>query len=196
MAKPHSLPTFLDHLDSLQGSSITLDLVSELLANTEVSPAHLKSLVQFRPDKYTRNKIHRTPLFDAMILCWPAGKMSPIHDHCDQLGWVRVLSGTLQEIRYEKQDESLDLVEGKPCPLTETARGIQPAGTIVSAVDRACGIHSLGTLEEDAISLHVYSKPHDRCRMFDLEGGPVRWRPLRFDREPDWRGAGQSMSLG
>ncbi len=185
---PHSLPTLLDHLADIEDSAITLDLVSELLANTEISPAHLRPLMNTRKEKYTRSLVHRTDLFDVMVLCWPANKMSPIHDHCDQLGWVRVLKGNLQEIRFDLADPDCKPLEGLSCPLIESSRSVQEAGTVVSGVESQRGIHSLGTLEVDAVSLHVYSKPHDRCRMFDLESGPVRWRDLSFDFTPDWRG--------
>jgi len=182
-----TLPQFLESLTDVEKSPVTLDLVSELLARTEVCKSHLRPLLNFRDEKYTRTLIHRSDVFDVMMLCWPAGKISPIHDHCDQLGWVRVLQGSLQETRYDLCEGQGLPKEGEPCLLQESSRGVQTAGEVVSGVERERGIHSLGTLEEDAVSLHVYSKPHDRCRMFCDEGGPVGWRDLRFDFTPDWR---------
>lgn len=190
MANPTlSLPQLIEHLEDIEESAIGLDLVSDLMARTEISRAHLQPLVNFRKEKYTRNLIHRTDLFDVMILCWPKNKISPVHDHCDQLGWVRVLRGALQETRYCLGEGQSMPKEGAPCELEATSQLVQCAGELVSGVERAQGIHSLGTLEEDAVSLHVYSKPHDRCRMFCTEGGPVKWRNLRFDFTPDWRAA-------
>ena len=191
-----TLPQLIEHLDDIEESAIGLDLVSDLMARTDISRAHLKPLINFREEKYTRSLIHRTNLFDVMILCWPKNKISPVHDHCDQLGWVRVLRGSLQETRYCLGEGQSIPKEGEPCDLDQTSLAVQCAGEIVSGVERAQGIHSLGTLEEDAVSLHIYSKPHDRCRMFCTEGGPVKWRNLAFDFTPDWRAAARGENEG
>ncbi|HPF12936.1 MAG: cysteine dioxygenase family protein [Planctomycetes bacterium] len=194
-AAPLSLSSLIDHLEGLDSRSISQDLVSELLAQTSISKAQLRPLLNFRPEKYTRNLIHRAEQFELMILCWPAGKTSPIHDHCDQLGWVRVLSGALEETGYTLAEGSSLEHEEAPCCVEPCFQGVQAAGTIVSAVDRYRGIHKLGALEEDSVSLHIYSKPHDRCRVFDRETQHLSWRPLAFDSKPNWRGSEQ-VGLG
>ncbi len=110
-----------------------------------------------------------------LVICWKPGQATPIHDHNDQLGWVRVLWGSLEQATYSS------------APLVETGRQVVPASKAVVTVDARRGVHRLGnpvgpSSNMDAISLHVYSKPHDSCLTFDLASGTTRRTELGIDR--------------
>lgn len=62
--------------------------------------------------RYTRNLIdegnHR---FNLMILCWGEGHGSAIHDHADSHCFMKVLKGSLSEIKYTwPQNNGNDLI--------------------------------------------------------------------------------------
>ena len=46
-------------------------------------------------------------------------------------------------------------------------------------------------LGEDAVSVHVYCRPHDECDLYDVEQGTVRRARLAYDSSPR-RGRGVS----
>ncbi len=159
---------------------MTLDRVAELISATEVSDDALTRCCHFRDDKYARNLLCRSPLFDILILCWKPGQATPVHDHDRQLGWVRVLRGQLEETTYSE------------APLVETGRHVVPAGNAVVTVDAQRGVHRLGnpaapSSGENAISLHVYSTPIDSCLVFDPASGDTQRRSIGFDTTPSSR---------
>lgn len=39
--------------------------------------------------------------YNLMILCWPPGLSSNIHDHTDSHCFVKILDGTLRETRFD-----------------------------------------------------------------------------------------------
>jgi len=56
----------------------------------------------------------------------------------------------------------------------------------IATVDRLRAIHRIGNpletaLGETAVTLHVYSKPHDVCLVFDKDARTCSRRELRFD---------------
>lgn len=188
------LAGFLDELSSLKEGDVALPRVAELLAAVEPRPWELAPRACFRDDAYTRNLVRRDGLFDVIVLCWRPGQRTPVHDHSGQLGWVRVLRGTLEERAYAPARGSWSgggaaCVGAKVLALVERGHAVVPASPAVVTVDRERAIHRLGNPAEgprgeDAISLHVYSRPHDACSVFDLATGAVGRRELSF-----WSGA-------
>lgn len=106
---------------------------------------------------YTRNLVSTDNETYAMILIvWNRGKYSPIHDHpCDGC-WVKVVSGAVNEVRYEKQGESL----------VETSNLVLSHG--VTYMDDSLGLHKIGNPSDsvDGVTLHIYSPPYDKCRVW------------------------------
>jgi hypothetical protein len=54
-------------------------------------------------------------------------------------------------------------------------------------VDGPADIHAVTnptSLEEDAVSLHVYCRPYDECDIYDTEQGAVRRVRLVYDSVP------------
>ena len=188
------LGDLLRSLDGLGPEDVTQDSVSAMLSAVEATDRALAPFLDFRDDRYTRNLVRRTPLFDVIVLCWRPGHVTPIHNHDGQRGWVRVVRGALEEVAYETtapgahaaEDACLSLKSGK---LIETTCGVVHASEAVVTVDTERAIHRLGNPApaggENAVSLHVYSKPHDTCLVFDEKTGRVERRRLEFDSRPE-----------
>jgi len=99
------------------------DDVSALFRRLDLREEDWKPYAFFEPSKlYTRNLVATDDeTFTLILMCWNAGKESPIHDHpCDGC-WMHVCEGSVRETRYVKHDgsEALrcvsdDLFTGEP----------------------------------------------------------------------------------
>ena len=185
----HDLPDLVARLEELRPDE--RDLVPELLAGAEVSDSALEPFLSFRDERYTRNLVHRGELFDVLVVCWNPGQHSPIHDHSNQLGWVRVLRGTLAETAYAKRRGAAHGDGGSACEalaapaLDRVGDTVLAAGPAVAAVDRRRAVHRLGNpAGEPAVSLHVYSRPYDSCLVYDDPEQRPRLVALAFDTAP------------
>lgn len=186
----HSLSELVRLLHALDPDAVTLDAVTERLAATTCDDSELRPYLHLDDANYTRNLVHRSDVFDVIVLCWPAGSATPIHDHSGQRGWVRVVRGALEETQYAPRGAPSATAEPgvDPClhlkgtPLDVTARAVVPAGPAVATVDPQRAIHRIANpTTERAVSVHVYSRPHDSCQAFDADTGRVERRELRFD---------------
>ncbi len=48
--------------------------------------------------RYTRTLVGYDEQFIVLLLCWEKGQSSPIHDHAGSSCWVKILTGTLDEV--------------------------------------------------------------------------------------------------
>ncbi|KAK7069922.1 Cysteine dioxygenase, partial [Halocaridina rubra] len=61
-------------------------------------------------DLYTRNLVDEgNGKFNLMLLCWGPSHTSTIHDHADAHCFMKVLSGSLNEVRFEWPNEEADV---------------------------------------------------------------------------------------
>jgi hypothetical protein len=117
-----------------------------------------------------------------------------VHNHAGNCGWVRLVRGQIAERTFR-------LVPGAAVPDAAVAGSVQGrtgcvgleatgAGVIdtigaVATADRVRAIHQLGNPAaaggDTAVTLHVYSLPHDRCLMFDVDARTCEPRDLAFD---------------
>ena len=104
-----------------------------------------EKFVQFSPERYRRNRMHSGAAYDALVLCWRAGQVSPIHDHRGSACAVRVIRGKATETLYEMTEE------GRVFP-THTRQ--LPEGYMCATQD--LDIHRLGNSQPsgDLITLH------------------------------------------
>ncbi len=188
-------------LQSLDAAEFTHDRLGEILGARPIRDSSWLARVAFRDDKYARHSICRTELFDMILLCWKPGQVSPVHNHQGNSGWVRVLRGRMEETHWKAPDW---VIAGVPMPhpasefdiddegvghgikLSKVQQFVHAAGPAVASVDRQRPIHQLGNPkrhadDEPAVTLHVYSRPHDACLTFDTEKNTCRRVELRFD---------------
>lgn len=76
--------------------------VQNLMAGYKSDPKHWKRYAKFDRFRYTRNLVDAgNGAFNIMILCWGPGHASAIHDHADSHCFMKLLSGSLEEVRYD-----------------------------------------------------------------------------------------------
>jgi cysteine dioxygenase len=177
-----SIERFTEGLGRIGEAAFTHERVHEFLAENPVDPASLAPYLHYTATHYTRNLIHRTPLFELMAICWEVGQVSRIHNHAGQRCWMAVPIGRLAVQNYEvvRQDGATGF-----CELREANRlEMDPAHP--AHVESERPVHAVLNLREygaRATSLHVYSKPYDRCLVYDLQGQTCANVPLFFDTE-------------
>jgi cysteine dioxygenase len=173
---------FVTGLGEIPAAEFTTRNVEEYLRRTRVDPASLAPYLHFTPTHYTRNLIYRCPLFELMSICWDVGQVSRIHNHAGQQCWMAVPFGKLDVQNYEVVE--MDRTAGY-CRLREANRFVMDPER-PGHVDAELPIHAvLNPVEygQPAASLHVYSRPYDRCLVYSLESDSYMEVPLFFDTE-------------
>jgi predicted metal-dependent enzyme (double-stranded beta helix superfamily) len=189
------LQGLVERLGLLAPPAISLVNVQALLADTVLDAREIDLFVEARPDRYARHLVHRTKWFDVIVLTWMPGQMTPIHNHAGNLGWVRLVRGRIVEERYQlvpsTASQGLDVAGEVAAPrrgieLVSTGKTVVTEIGAIATVDRQRAIHRLGNpkehaRDETAVTLHVYSKPHDACLAFDQDTRTVTRREMAFD---------------
>jgi len=144
---------------------VDIDEVTEFFNRYENNPEDWKKFAKWDKYKYTRNLMHEgNGNFNLILMCWPEGAMSAIHDHSDSHCFMRVLDGEVKEIRYNwPENASTNVVN-----LEESSVTCLPAGKTLYMSDEL-GIHKVENKShaDKLISLHLYSPPFDVCKVFD-----------------------------
>lgn len=193
---PVPVEKFVEGLRSLSEGVITKQAIYEYLVAWEILGSDLNRYKRWLPDRHTRNKIFRNEMIECMLICWPAGTVTPLHTHNGQLGWMTMIEGKLIVENFCKTDcnrpENQQVV-GMDCLAGATRIEMKqlstemciPGGPL-NTVDKTQTIHRIKNLAEwnqPAVSLHVYSRPIDSCVVFDLEAQRCFRRDLKYDNE-------------
>jgi NitT/TauT family transport system ATP-binding protein len=148
--------------------------VREYLSESLLDLGALERYLNYRDDHYTRNLIHKDEDFELLVICWGQGQKAPIHGHEGELCFARVEQGTLRFSNYAM--------------LSETPLRLKPTGDPVDGgigfLDGPADLHAVsnpGEFQENAASLHIYSKPYAECDIYDSESGPRRRVKLAYD---------------
>jgi cysteine dioxygenase len=131
---------------------------------------------------YTRNLIDRTPVYELMAICWEVGQASSVHNHRDQNCWMAVPTGRLRVENFHLVRQDLP---GGTCNL-EPLNTVEMNIAEPCAVDPADPVHRVVNPREfnqRAVSLHVYSRPFDRCVVYSPEQGTCGEIQLHFTTE-------------
>jgi len=177
-----SIDEFVTGLAALPATEFTTDRVEDYLRETLVDPRTLQPYLNFASTHYTRNLVYRCPLFELMTICWDVGQVSRIHNHAGQQCWMAVPVGKLDVQNYEVVET--DRKSGY-CRLREANRFVmdpQHPGHVAAELP----VHAVLNPPEygqRAASLHVYSRPYDRCLVYSLENNSYMEVPLFFDTE-------------
>jgi cysteine dioxygenase len=195
---PEPVPAeqFVEGIRELSRGLITKQKIYDYLVRFEIQPADLERYKNWLPDRHTRNKIFRNELIEVMLICWPAGAITPLHTHNGQLGWMTMIEGKLRVENYRKVDcnrpENQQVV-GIDCLAGATRIEMEhlhdelavPGGPL-NTVDKTQTIHrilNLAEWNERAVSMHVYSLPIDSCVVFDMDAQRCYRRDLKYDNE-------------
>lgn len=136
--------------------------VYDYLNANPVDEASITKYLHWSSKFYTRNLVYKDDRFEMMAICWDKGQVSRVHNHWDQRCWMMVPIGKLlgQNFGVEEIDESRGY-----CKLYET-NNFELTECLAARVDLEEPIHqvlNLAEYDERAVSIHIYSKPYDRC---------------------------------
>lgn len=136
--------------------------IYNFLSENPIDVDSIKKFFHWSNKFYTRNLIYKDERFELMALCWDKGQVSRIHNHADQMCWMTVPVGKLrgQNFRVEALDETKNY-----CKLSETNQ-FDLSDCLAAKVELEEPIHQILNLpefNERAVSLHIYSKPFDKC---------------------------------
>lgn len=169
---------------------VNVEYVHSLLASYKSNPIEWKKFAKFDRYKYTRNLVDEgNGKFNLMLLCWGPSHTSTIHDHADAHCFMKMLAGSLQEVRFEwPKGEETETEEG----MVEIDRNIlKPNG--VCYINDSLGLHRVenASHSENAVSLHLYCPPFSACQIFDQRTGKKQKCPVTF-----WSKFGKKVENG
>lgn len=176
-----SIDDFVSGLCRIPEREFTVPAVGRYMADNPVDPGTLEKYLFYEATHYTRNLIYKCGLFELLAVCWEAGQGSPVHNHQGQNCWMAVPIGRLAVQNYElvRSDDK------GYCELRLADRvAMDPRHPCF--VDPEEPIHAVLNLPEHgqrATSLHVYSKPYDRCLVYAPEKNAYWEVPLFYDSE-------------
>jgi cysteine dioxygenase len=172
--KKAPLDRFLRFLDGLGPENLKDGTVDAYFAAHRLNPEDFLNFVFFREDTYGRNLVHRTEHCEVLILTWLPGQKTPIHDHGGQRCWVSIHMGELTFKTYAPITD-----EAKLPPVIEAAHA-QGAGSPVY-LDDGIGVHSIANAsKKPAVSMHLYTGPITRCRIYDERLKRFVWKELSY----------------
>jgi cysteine dioxygenase len=147
-------------LRSIPDEDFHCENVYQFLGENPVEVDSISRFFYWSPDFYTRNLIYKDERFEMMAICWESGQISRIHNHSEQKCWMTVPVGKLkgQNFAVTEIDEAAGL-----CKLRETD-AFEMSPDHPAKVELEEPVHQiLNLFDERAVSLHIYSKPYDRC---------------------------------
>lgn len=166
-------------LRGIPDEKFTVNGVYEFLGANPVDVETLEPFFFWSDKFYTRNLIYKDERFEMMTLCWDKGQCSRVHNHADQMCWMTVPVGTLrgQNFREIESDESKNF-----CRLEKTDQ-FDLSDCLAAKVELEEPIHQILNLpefNERAVSLHIYSKPFDKCISYCCETNSFKQVPLFY----------------
>jgi cysteine dioxygenase len=150
------------------GDEVNVEYVQSLMESYKSNPADWKKFAKFDQYRYTRNLVDEgNGKFNLMILAWGEGHGSAVHDHADAHCFMKILQGSLSEVRFAwpKDDQTEE-------NLKETSRKSLLLNDVCYMSDEL-GLHRVENTShvEPAVSLHLYCPPFSSCSMFDQRTG-------------------------
>jgi len=183
MSKQVSIQDFVGELRKFPEPAFNgTDQIIRFLETITVAPDTLAPYLCWDRQHYTRNLIDKTPLYELIAICWEVGQVSSVHNHRDQNCWMTVPIGRLRVENYRTVFQ--DVAQGR-CKL-------EPTGTLEMNPAHPCfvdprePVHRVLNPREfnaRAVSLHVYSRPFDRCVVYSPEQGTCGEIQLHYNTE-------------
>ena len=177
--KTFKIENLIEGLRAIPNEEFTCDNVYRFLAEHPVDVASIEPFLFWSEKFYTRNLIYKDERFELMALCWERGQVSRVHNHADQMCWMTVPIGRLrgQNFSVVEIDE-----EKQFCKLAE-ADQFDLSDCLTAKVELEEPIHQILNLpefEQRAVSLHIYSKPFDKCLSYCCETNRFSEVPLFY----------------
>jgi predicted metal-dependent enzyme (double-stranded beta helix superfamily) len=174
MADYVEMPTFIDTLESMAARAVDTADIQSYLEQTLIVPEMLERYLYYKPERYTRNLVHKSEAFEILVICWDIGQEAPIHGHEGELCWARVERGKLRFTTYRLVSEAPLRLK----PLSEPIDG--EAGYLDGPAD-IHAVENCPAFGAPAASVHVYSRPYAECDIYDPAHGERRRVRLAYD---------------
>lgn len=157
-----SISQLIHGLKDIPDEAFVCDNVYDYLSRNPVDVGSIDKYLFWSPACYTRNLIYKDDRFEMMAICWERGQASRVHNHNEQRCWMTVPIG-----RLKGQNFAVDAIDEPAgyCKLRET-NSFELADCLTAKVELEEPIHqvlNLDEFDERAVSIHIYSKPYDRC---------------------------------
>ncbi|MDB4971097.1 MAG: hypothetical protein JWN44_6786 [Myxococcales bacterium] len=157
--------------------------VGALIQRVTLRIEPLLPALAFRRDGYARTRVWRDDGFELLLLTWAAGAAAPVHDHDGQDCWFVPLTGAFDLDDYALLDDEPAVATQAGRARLTFLRSRRHGPGDVDRRDAYDSVHAVRAATPQAISLHVYARPIERCRVFDLERGSWQRRRIRCDAE-------------
>ncbi|CAL8109506.1 unnamed protein product [Orchesella dallaii] len=165
-----SLEELQAHLHRVFDSeNVNIELVELLMSSYKSNSNDWKKYAKFDQYRYTRNLVDEgNGKFNLMLLCWGEGHGSAVHDHADAHCFMKILDGSLSEVRFDWPQEG----DNEEAGLKELSRTLLRKNE-VCYINDSLGLHRVENTShtESAVSLHLYCPPFSSCSMFDQRTG-------------------------
>jgi cysteine dioxygenase len=156
--------------------------VYEYLRDHPVDERSMEPYIFFSKNHYTRNLIFKNDLFELIAICWDVGQVSQIHNHHNQNCWMAIPAGKLRVQNFRVIDQN---------PTTwycclEPTDSFDIHQLMPAEVDPEEPVHqvlNLAEFNQRAVSLHIYSRPFDRCLVYCSDTNEYREVPLHYTSE-------------
>ena len=177
-----SIDQFVTGLCAIPEEHFRVGTVYEYIKDHPVDERSLERYLFFSKNHYTRNLIFKNDIFELMAICWEVGQCSQIHNHHNQNCWMAIPIGRLrvQNFRVVEQKDAAGYCRLEPTNAFDIHR-LMPA-----EVDPEEPVHQVLNLAESgqrAVSLHIYSRPFNRCLVYRCETDEYREIPLHYTSE-------------
>lgn len=160
--------------------TVNVEYVHQLMTNYKSNPTEWRKYAKFDRFRYTRNLVDEgNGKFNLMILCWGEGHGSAIHDHANAHCFMKVLQGTLSEVRFEYPKEHSTSLTDISDSEDEDNEGLKEISRTclhhndVCYINDTLGLHRIENPSniDTAVSLHLYCPPFDTCHVFNHRTG-------------------------
>ncbi len=171
--------SLIDGLCSIREADFTCDNVYRYLSDNPVDLDSISNYFYWSQNFYTRNLIYKDDRFEMMAICWEKGQVSRIHNHSEQKCWMTVPVGKLLGQNFSVAE--IDEMNGY-CKLVETDT-FEMSDCLAAKVELEEPVHQILNLEEynqRAVSIHIYSKPYERCLSYCRDTDTFKEVPLFY----------------
>lgn len=134
---------------------------NDAMKSIQLSVDHIKDVLYWHPEYYTRNLLSRTEIYEVYICCWLPGQASPVHDVNGQNSWCKIIQGSLELNVFE---------DGK-----KTTHRILQENDLMEPLDKNTMYSLSNTQNVKTISLHLVSLPVNTFSVNNQKTNDVEW---------------------
>ena len=159
------LGELVEGLCAIRPEDFCVGHVHDFLTRHPVEESSLGPYLFFSEEHYTRNLVFKNELFELLAICWEAGQCSLVHNHAEQNCWMTIPVGKLrvQNFRVTEQDDRTGFCRIERTDFFDLNKA---AAAEVDPTEPVHQVLNLPEFRQRAVSLHVYSKPFDKCLVY------------------------------